>query len=121
MNKIPNYFDMIKSNADDTSKAQKRKQREGSFVDSKIGYQNHSETKATKTTMMKKSQLKSNRVYSTQPVSTSHEQYKLQHVPTQRRMGRSLSFASRDGKRLDAFANSCPHLGSPFDLATIEH
>lgn len=29
-------------------------------------------------------------------------------------------FASRDGKRLDAFANSCPHLGSPFDLATIE-
>jgi nitrite reductase/ring-hydroxylating ferredoxin subunit len=31
-----------------------------------------------------------------------------------------IIFASRDGKRLDAFANSCPHLGSPFDLATIE-
>lgn len=31
-----------------------------------------------------------------------------------------IVFASRDGKRLDAFANSCPHLGSPFDLATIE-
>lgn len=29
-------------------------------------------------------------------------------------------FASRDGTRLDAFANSCPHLGSPFDLATVE-
>ncbi|KAL3789949.1 hypothetical protein ACHAW5_005588 [Stephanodiscus triporus] len=29
-------------------------------------------------------------------------------------------FASRDGQRLDAFANACPHLGSPFDLATIE-
>ena len=31
-----------------------------------------------------------------------------------------IIFASRDGTRLDAFANSCPHLGSPFDLATIE-
>lgn len=31
-----------------------------------------------------------------------------------------IVFASRDGKRLDAFANSCPHLGSPFDLATVE-
>ena len=31
-----------------------------------------------------------------------------------------IIFASRDGKRLDAFANACPHLGSPFDLATIE-
>jgi len=31
-----------------------------------------------------------------------------------------IIFASRDGKRLDAFANSCPHLGSPFDLATVE-
>ena len=31
-----------------------------------------------------------------------------------------IIFASRDGKRLDAIANSCPHLGSPFDLATIE-
>lgn len=29
-------------------------------------------------------------------------------------------FASRDGQRLDAFANACPHLGSPFDLATTE-
>jgi len=29
-------------------------------------------------------------------------------------------FASRDGQRLDAFANACPHLGSPFDLATVE-
>ncbi|KAL7532692.1 hypothetical protein ACHAWF_004214 [Thalassiosira exigua] len=31
-----------------------------------------------------------------------------------------IIFASRDGQRLDAFANACPHLGSPFDLATIE-
>lgn len=31
-----------------------------------------------------------------------------------------IIFASRDGQRLDAFANSCPHLGSPFDLGTIE-
>ena len=31
-----------------------------------------------------------------------------------------IIFASRDGRRLDAFANSCPHLGSPFDLGTIE-
>ncbi|KAL7527117.1 hypothetical protein ACHAXR_001817 [Thalassiosira sp. AJA248-18] len=31
-----------------------------------------------------------------------------------------IVFASRDGQRLDAFANACPHLGSPFDLATIE-
>jgi len=31
-----------------------------------------------------------------------------------------IIFASRDGQRLDAFANSCPHLGSPFDLATVE-
>mmetsp|Transcript_2799 Transcript_2799/g.6066 ORF Transcript_2799/g.6066 Transcript_2799/m.6066 type:complete len:355 (+) Transcript_2799:379-1443(+) len=31
-----------------------------------------------------------------------------------------IIFASRDGSRLDAFANSCPHLGSPFDLGTIE-
>ncbi|KAL3781439.1 hypothetical protein HJC23_001002 [Cyclotella cryptica] len=31
-----------------------------------------------------------------------------------------IIFASRDGTRLDAFANSCPHLGSPFDLATVE-
>ena len=30
-----------------------------------------------------------------------------------------IIFASRDGQRLDAFANACPHLGSPFDLATI--
>lgn len=31
-----------------------------------------------------------------------------------------IIFASRDGQRLDAFANACPHLGSPFDLATVE-
>ena len=31
-----------------------------------------------------------------------------------------IIFASRDGSRLDAFANACPHLGSPFDLATVE-
>jgi len=31
-----------------------------------------------------------------------------------------IIFASRDGQRLDAFANACPHLGSPFDLATTE-
>ena len=31
-----------------------------------------------------------------------------------------ILFASRDGQRLDAFANACPHLGSPFDLATTE-
>lgn len=31
-----------------------------------------------------------------------------------------IIFASRDGQRLDAFANACPHLGSSFDLATVE-
>lgn len=31
-----------------------------------------------------------------------------------------IIFAPRDGQRLDAFANACPHLSSPFDLATIE-
>lgn len=31
-----------------------------------------------------------------------------------------IIFASRDGSRLDAFANSCPHLGSPFDLGTVQ-
>mmetsp|Transcript_28359 Transcript_28359/g.52315 ORF Transcript_28359/g.52315 Transcript_28359/m.52315 type:complete len:314 (-) Transcript_28359:60-1001(-) len=31
-----------------------------------------------------------------------------------------IVFASRDGQRLNAFANACPHLGSPFDLGTVE-
>lgn len=31
-----------------------------------------------------------------------------------------IIFASRDGQHLDAFANACPHLGSSFDLATVE-
>eukprot|EP00804_Cyclotella_cryptica_P008758 CCRYP_018474-RA/>CCRYP_018474-RA protein AED:0.06 eAED:0.06 QI:341/0.5/0.66/1/0.5/0.33/3/673/279 len=103
MNKVPNYFDIVKGDA-----------RESDDNDTQDGTAKRGVFRRIK-----------ERIARTFGGDKSNE-----NNDTESRTGEIVPcvvngldiiiFASRDGTRLDAFANSCPHLGSPFDLATVE-
>jgi nitrite reductase/ring-hydroxylating ferredoxin subunit len=143
MNKIPNYFDM-KNNADETSNVPETETKRGIFrrvkdrISKTFGDKgdkvNNDEKEPTeiKPSLFDAARLKLALAMSSINFNMFQRNEEWVVACPKTRVGPGvitpcvvngldiIIFASRDGKRLDAFANSCPHLGSPFDLATIE-